>query len=324
MSRTKKQHYVPQVYLRQFSADGETVWAFDKSRLSSWRASTRDVAMENLFYQLPVPEGDDFAPQTIEDILQREEDRYADVLKRIAREGPRAGLSPEDKAAFAPFLGLQLVRSREYRQQLIQVAERLDVLREKWSRALAEAHGVDAAVQWFDEHGNEQNPVPFDRAKVTIPHAQMILREIRERELAGVVHRHVWVLGLNETVMPLYTSDQPIVRRPHVEQAGPHSYSGLTSPGIELALPLGPRLVLLMYERQYHHHLARHEGSVVRLRLDAVWHYNSLQVVQANRQVYCDSDEFVFARQVCEQFPEVRAPNRRMVFTSEDDTPPVS
>jgi hypothetical protein len=57
MGEYKKQHYVPQVYLRRFTVDGERLYVFDKLQQDPMRrirlSNVQNVAHENNFYDIP-------------------------------------------------------------------------------------------------------------------------------------------------------------------------------------------------------------------------------------------------------------------------------
>ena len=53
MSKTKKEHYVPQSYLRRFSSDGKQIHVYDKILKRSFTSGIRDVAQESHFYDIP-------------------------------------------------------------------------------------------------------------------------------------------------------------------------------------------------------------------------------------------------------------------------------
>src|ERR1044072_6052763 len=53
MAGKKKQHYVPQLYLGNFTHDGDRLFAYDKFTRKSWPANKTDVGHENYFYEIP-------------------------------------------------------------------------------------------------------------------------------------------------------------------------------------------------------------------------------------------------------------------------------
>ncbi len=52
MADTKKEHYVPQCYLKNFVNENERIAVFDKKLLQSRLQRTTDIAMENYFYDI--------------------------------------------------------------------------------------------------------------------------------------------------------------------------------------------------------------------------------------------------------------------------------
>ena len=53
MSKTKKQHYVPQSYLKRFAHDSQRLWVFDKVSGIIFKSNVIDVAQKRYFYDLP-------------------------------------------------------------------------------------------------------------------------------------------------------------------------------------------------------------------------------------------------------------------------------
>ena len=52
MSKVKREHYVPQAYLRGFTEDGEHLFVFDKSTKTRFGTSVSRIACERYFYDL--------------------------------------------------------------------------------------------------------------------------------------------------------------------------------------------------------------------------------------------------------------------------------
>ena len=63
MAETKKEHYVPRCYLRNFASLEERINVFDKEKMQT-RKNQRilDVAMENRFYDLNIATLNDKIP----------------------------------------------------------------------------------------------------------------------------------------------------------------------------------------------------------------------------------------------------------------------
>jgi Protein of unknown function (DUF4238) len=84
MGEFKKQHYVPQTYLRRFTADGERLYVFDKLQQDPTRRirrnSVRDIAHEDDFY--------DIAPEVLEPSARLGHNEKDD--REIARPNRRA------------------------------------------------------------------------------------------------------------------------------------------------------------------------------------------------------------------------------------------
>ena len=52
MGKDKKQHYIPQCYLRLFSDDQKHIWTFDKKKGSEYSSTITDICTKNDFYTI--------------------------------------------------------------------------------------------------------------------------------------------------------------------------------------------------------------------------------------------------------------------------------
>ena len=79
----KKQHYVPQFLLRNFSYGKKPkIFTFDKANCKSFGTSVRDSASENGFYNINL----DGEKYTLEHKLSKLETICANTVKKICRE----------------------------------------------------------------------------------------------------------------------------------------------------------------------------------------------------------------------------------------------
>ena len=135
-------------------------------------------------------------------------------------------------------------------------------------------------------------------------------------ELVAPLLMHTWLVGINDTAVPLCTSDNPVVMRPHVEHPF-MSMSGYKAHGVEIAYPLSPKCILLLFEREYHNDLAARIYEHITLDEDDVAYYNEMQVEQSRRQVYGQTENFKAAQVLCDKHLELRNVNRARVAVNE-------
>jgi hypothetical protein len=132
---------------------------------------------------------------------------------------------------------------------------------------------------------------------------------------------HTWVVGVNKTQQPLYTSDQPVVRFAHIDDPN-LSNEGFASPGIEVAVPLDSDHILIMRDAKAPGGETANDGSIEDLNEDRVEAYNHMQVEQSRRQTYCRDDKFDLASEMCAADPELTLPTGNKVSienTATDD-----
>jgi hypothetical protein len=134
-------------------------------------------------------------------------------------------------------------------------------------------------------------------------------------KIAKVLNNHIWMIGINTTDQPLFTSDHPVVKNAYIHNQ-PFSYWGLASEGIEVAFPLTPKYILIIREKTFHKRYRRFNGKTIRLLPENIPYFNSLQVRECYRQVYCPTNAFSLAEQVCALHPEVCLPTRQRIQTN--------
>ncbi|HHV62087.1 MAG TPA: DUF4238 domain-containing protein [Firmicutes bacterium] len=312
MERVKRQHYVPQFYLRKFTDNNGGLYVFDKWTGRSFKTTTENVANERYFYDFPQDVvQDEKMIQIVENTLSRVEAQFSEAVETILAElsirrkhrrpDQRKILYKRDKEALAFFITLQIFRTREFRETWIEIAEKtaqaiLEI--SKASNKLA-AFGGDCRIEY------NRDLAPLEQAGF------MFNPRILDRFVA-VFCKHIWLLGANRSERLLYSSDNPVVKRDHVRHPF-FSYSGYGSPGIEIAFPLSPTVVLIMYERTYFKAYECLDGKVIPLCAENVDYYNSLQVGQSYRQIYSCNQDFTLVKEICKREPEVCSPDRQRI-----------
>ena len=138
----KKQHFVPQCYLKWFADENQQLYVFDKFACKSFKARVADIAQKHRLYDF-LQEGDEAVPstsdsdgdivfslkfkdempdsQSVEHALSKLEENYAaafgDMQQIIAKRKP---LTREQKYILSHFIAVQWRRTPEYRKSLIE------------------------------------------------------------------------------------------------------------------------------------------------------------------------------------------------------------
>jgi hypothetical protein len=297
MATHRKQHYVPQCYLRRFADAAGNLVCFDKAHLRSHPTTTLAAAQEKHFYDVPaeveLPAGAD--RQMAEKLLSEIESHFGPLIDRLVASAVDGRIAHEQIAEFSPFVALQWMRTRTYRDVAYEVTQ-------KGGQAL-----VDRLVE--ANFPGESCKLKFVPEQMALVHTAEMLDPQRLRQMGHELDRHIWVIGINESNHPFYTSDHPVVRRGNYQCDGLEMV-GIADPGIEFSFPLSSQHVLLIMERRHFAAWTKHDARAVKLTVEQVRDYNQIQVMRSSRRLYCREDDFDLAREVCERHPIIRDPNR--------------
>lgn len=288
MGRVKHQHYVPRFYLERFADHKKQIHAFDKFTQKSFLTNISNIGGETGFYDLPqedLPEGVDY--QVVEKMLAALEIEFSKATNGLLRTIDKRGVMYRNtKKDLSPFLAIQFMRTKQFREDI-------GLLSTKISETFSH-FGITAGE--------------FADAPMSVYHMLFAFSSERIAQMSSVLRQHIWLVGRNETVQPLFTSDNPFIRSEHVKNPLISNY-GIGSPGIEIALPLSPKYVLILCERVIHKNREDDDLKVIPLSDDNVLHYNALQVEQSFRQVYSSNDQFELVKDMCRVNPDLRIPN---------------
>lgn len=331
MGKVKKQHFVPQFYLRKFHVPSEfkLINVFDKVNMQiRLNQPIEDVACERFFYDIDWLDAgikelfltnlkdidiNELNPQVIENYFSNAvESRLSPVLNNIFTKfticNPKQLYSIpffgiQERSHMALGITYQLLRTKEYQQINNQF---VDTLICKLNHENLNGKSEEM-LEFFQKTKGNKSVENFMLLR-TLTNSQDLLK------MMVALCNHIWIIGHNRTDIPFYTSDNPIVKHAHISNSY-MSYGGIASKGIEIAYPLTPELILIMLEREYHKCLETYENNVMPLDdVEAIDYYNSLQMYQSYRQVFCNKDCFNFAKEYCKKYPQCTDINRPRIM----------
>ena len=274
----KQHHFVPRFYLERFTNLDGHVWTLDKVTDKVFATSPSKLARAGGFYEAPAL-GTESDQTAMEDMLSELESDASAIIARwvelAAHVAPgTAIIERADRDIITVYLATQAFRTAEVRVLLKQgLGDRL--------------HATD--VQTF--------------------HVAMLADDVI-REAAAAVSDFVWILARNESGVTFYTSDHPVVLRTHDHHC--LHFFQFPRPGTEVILPLSSTVMFYAYERTHWHKLASFDGqlSPVHFTRELVESDNQAQVGHSRRLVFCERDDFDFARSFCAAHPGLRDEER--------------
>lgn len=316
----KNQHYVPQRYLRKFA---EHFNIFDKVKQELRNnQNVKNYASERFFYDVDFQElleeakleGYSIDPdiEKLSKIVDKQdlENVFANKVETIMFDPfdhiiasyiltPKTAYAnknviPEEmKATIAYYLSIQFVRTKEYREKIIQMYEKGTKL------FLKKGLGDE-----FDPAFLNNIEIKLKKNKINLIHNQHLLDTEMLEELSMALLSHIWFVAVNETEESFYTSDNPLVLYGHKEQ------QGLKSEGIEIVFPINPKIAIVMREVKYFNDDLVKYNKFVTVTKKYVEFCNSLQVVQSYRYIFSKNDKFSLASKILEDNPELSDLNK--------------
>lgn len=277
MSRPKRQHYLPQFFLRNFQALGERerVWILDKLKGEIRLQAIRESAHENRFYEQSdvMRIGLDLEGQ-----LASFESGVAPILAEIIQNRSLLSVTAEARAAIIDFTLVQLFRTRAAREFAKQGSRIL--LNREISEEVAQQATIAILIRDFPKYRD------------LCSHHILTLREIVSPERI--------VLGDAGTLL---------IRT----VVGPKNSLSEILPTATICLPVSPSLALMLFSGVCEADLA--EAGVwykpeIRVLTEAqpaesgdTSSFNTMSVIAANRFVYSATRDFSDCNEVIDGNP---------------------
>ncbi len=328
MPSYENQHFVPQSYLRRFSPDKnrKRVYVYDKVLGQSLGLiGIRSVANKSFFYDIPldaIKQGFNMDPHLEEKALQTLENQFNEVIEVGIKVAKESSANLEQRRMMSLCIAVQLIRTLDYRQQIVEAMERLF---EAAMDSVLELAKPELASEL-------RAKAKYDEKAASLLHAGFMWDPDFVCKIAAILYGRIWVVGVNDTGIPLYTSDTPVVLHAHKQRdsfkpdpsKGPafskaidvvieSSFPSIGDEGVELVFPLNPRCALIILENKYFQYIEKNQGKRYSLQPADIIRLNSLQVMRSNRQVYSVSNDFSLAEKVCREHPDICSESKESV-----------
>lgn len=289
MSKVKNQHFVSRFYLENFTDSKNRIYAFDIIKCESFSTSTENIANQKYFYDYEPLDQFIGREQAIEKALANSEAEQSIVFRKLVaglKANDVSSLTKEDYKQLADYIVTQQLRTPETRIQGIQMAKEIE--RQLKSKGVSE--------EFIREKGLEADK--YD------PQFQQVYGLLHSRALSiiGDLCNRYWVFWSNKTKHNFYTSDNPVVGYLHNDIA------------FEIYFPITPRYSVSIFIKDQFPNLAINHQMVNELRdPENVKFYNSLILVQCNRQIYNAENDFRLAEKIVKENPSLSYPNRQRI-----------
>ena len=203
-------------------------------------------------------------------------------------------LSESEKELFSLFIAIQIIRTKSFRDTIGATIEKL-----------IETLTYKSQMNDEDALPKDAFKVSVDKEYVKLQHNGMILDPEMALEFARVLVKHIWVIFVNKTNTPFYTSDDPVVNISH--KSDPFlSYGGLNSEGIEILFPISSNLLLGMYHADTYKNIFIDRKYMAVNDQNAVDYFNRAQVVHSQRCVFSIINNFDLAEKISRENPEIQ------------------
>lgn len=260
MADKKKQHYVPRFYLKYFSifGNGDAIGVYNiKSKKYIPVGSVNNQAYSNYFY------GDDLV---LENVLCDLEGQASVVISNIINY---RGLPAhaEDYLILLMFVIFQANRTKYQAEELNEMIDK-------------QFH-----VIFKDDHEFKEKFAPH-KIEFTNP-MQFGLKIVAE--ILPITFDLDCMLIINNSKVPFITSDNPVVIYNQFLE-GRKTYGGiggLGQKGLQLFLPISPKMLLLFYDGRIYHMGSSKKSCVLQITdTKDIYYLNLLQAVNANENIY--------------------------------------
>jgi len=280
----KKQHYVPQSYLKLFSQDGKHLWIYNLKSKDSFQAPIKNLCYKKYFY------GKDLE---VENALSPVEQKQVEILRKLINTQDFANFGPEDFDHIRLFLLLQSNRTKDEK-----------IISNKYTEIFI-SNFVKPLMKSREDLKRKGITEEFiDSLEITFPTDHMLAMLVA---LTGVelIRDLEPILIINKSNKNFICSDAPVVLYNYIKIKNT-STTGLQFPGLQIFCPLNKDILLLLIDKNLYD-LKRGTGSTIFINRDSdVDSINKLQLVNCLDNVFfSEEDDTNYVRNLHLEFEDL-------------------
>lgn len=281
MGEPKIQHYVPVLNLNGFTNTDSKLFVYDKANNNVFETKVDNIPCEDSFCDGGIIHSDYLEDQYYDNYYSSVESEFApfisDFIQKIA-SCKEFHISEKEKETISTFLSLQIDRTTEFQHSMMSVSH-------SFSDKFAERRIRHEYLlkMGFDLHN--LNPKDI--------HLYHQVKGGRKSEsFAEIIKKYSWFIVVNETDIPFYTSDNPIIMKENIFNASDRA-AGCATKGIELIYPLTSKYLLVLRDIEFFKDCESLENNMLLCsKYDCVRYYNSLEFLSSYRQIYSSEKSF--------------------------------
>ncbi|GHN02516.1 hypothetical protein WSM22_40050 [Cytophagales bacterium WSM2-2] len=287
MSKVKKQHFVPQFYLKNFTDSQHRIYALDVVNGKSFGTSVKNIAHDVYFYDYEPFDRFIGVEQAVEKALAGSESKAAEILRKLKAQLEANDLSEFTKSDYRELADHILTQHKRTPQNRILTTQLLEKVRQSRTK------GASDEVKQLDLEAESYDP-QFQQIYGIL--SSQVLHDIE-----GLCDQY-WVFWKNKTQHSFYTSDHPVVG--HYD----------TDERFEIYFPITPKFsVSILLKDHFPHMSFRHQRINELGDPEYVKFLNTVIVTNCGRQVYSAENDFRLAEKIVEENSSLRDPNRKRI-----------
>lgn len=268
MANNKKQHYVPQFYLRYFSDDSKSVNAYNLKNEKLFLSKIKNICQENYFY----------VDVELEKILGKIEEKQANILQKLLIDFSFYSLDDKEKSYLYLFILMQFSRTKGSAKLIDEVVDLFyhDVVKPILkSNSEMEEKGVTSDF--------------IDKTTLKLDNSHFLLMDTAMRSVELIADLHPIIL-INETEDFFITSDNFICFYNYLKFKN-YGTLGLQSPGLQIYCPLSEKIVFLLIDSEFYHIKLDEErngtGIIYIDKSSDIAAINKLQILNCEQNIIC-------------------------------------
>lgn len=300
----KIQHYVPQMLMKHHATGNKHhLFVFDKDKQISFKLNINRIACENSFYDYQNAEG----IQSIENILSKLESTASPIFDKIDKHTSLKLISTEEAGIISLFLAIQFTRTKAFREMFRSVPKQLAQRMDSTCRDDTISTIIVEQLRAYAEEEIKCSSIEF-----------IIETAV---EFSNILSRKLWLLLKTSRSFPFIIGDNPIALQNSLHQSSVlYGNLGLNAKGIEIYLPISPKISLLLlcpaYAKMPMWNFIKNaytNGTPLTCHTQHVLNQNSLQIANAERYVMSSINDFELARRMLKNNPNLkRGPRMRI------------